>query len=354
MGKKLKKVYNIFANNILSKDNVIFVSEDVDWVIKDICLNIKNVLNKIGKIKVGLAYSHFLFRNKVIHFGSIGTLVRGDRLYKIYKSNKVVLTWFHIEPEDKRVKYIKQLNNSVDILHTACQKTRADLIKHGFDEKKIVIVPIGIDLDNFKVFSKEKKEEIKKKLGIPKNKIIVGSFQKDGVGWGEGSNPKLVKGPDIFCDVVERLSKQYDIHALLTGPARGYVKERLTAVDIGYTHNYLKNYDDIVDYYNVLDLYLITSRVEGGPKAFLESMACKIPFVSTNVGMVADIIRDRVNGLVSESFEAEDLFLKAKELLDNRNLRKMLVEQGFEDVKRYDWNEIANQYYEKLYLPLMN
>ena len=46
------------------------------------------------------------------------------------------------------------------------------------------------------------KNEIKNKLyikyKIPKDKIIIGSFQKDGVGWEEGNEPKLIKGPDIL------------------------------------------------------------------------------------------------------------------------------------------------------------
>ena len=34
------------------------------------------------------------------------------------------------------------------------------------------------------------------------NVMLVGSFQKDGVGWGVGSEPKLIKGPDVLLDVV--------------------------------------------------------------------------------------------------------------------------------------------------------
>ena len=41
-------------------------------------------------------------------------------------------------------------------------------------------------------------------------------------------NPKLIKGPDVFCDVIERLAKDLPVHVLLSGPSRGYVKARLT------------------------------------------------------------------------------------------------------------------------------
>ena len=35
-------------------------------------------------------------------------------------------------------------------------------------------------------------------LGLPASAFVVGSFQKDGVGWGEGLEPKLIKGPDVL------------------------------------------------------------------------------------------------------------------------------------------------------------
>ena len=35
-------------------------------------------------------------------------------------------------------------------------------------------------------------------LGLPTSAFVVGSFQKDGVGWGEGLEPKLIKGPDVL------------------------------------------------------------------------------------------------------------------------------------------------------------
>ena len=38
----------------------------------------------------------------------------------------------------------------------------------------------------------------KHNLGIPEDYTVIGSFQKDGKGWGEGLKPKLIKGPDIL------------------------------------------------------------------------------------------------------------------------------------------------------------
>ena len=97
----------------------------------------------------------------------------------------------------------------------------------GFDEKKIVVIPLGIDLKNFINYPKTKKLQLKKRFKLPSEKIIIGSFQKDGIGWVKGLEPKFIKGPDIFCEVVKKLRDKFDIHVFLTGPARGYVKNKL-------------------------------------------------------------------------------------------------------------------------------
>ena len=41
--------------------------------------------------------------------------------------------------------------------------------------------------------------------------------------------------------------------------------------------------------YNILDLYLVTSRIEGGPQAILECAIIKTPIMSTDVGVASGI-----------------------------------------------------------------
>ena len=90
-------------------------------------------------------------------------------------------------------------------------------------------------------------------------------FKKDGVGWRKGSLPKLEKGPDILIKALIEIKKEHkDIHVLLTGPSRGYVINELIRHNIDYTYSKFINFNKINSYYNVLDLYLVTSREEGG------------------------------------------------------------------------------------------
>ena len=55
--------------------------------------------------------------------------------------------------------------------------------------------------------------------------------------------------------------------------------------------------------YNILDLYLVTSRIEGGPQAILECALTKTPILSTDVGVASEIL-DRKSIFKPEDFES--------------------------------------------------
>ena len=356
----------IFINYILKKRNnsyleklkrfligikaeVIYVIEDEGWAIEWVGKYITRNLKKLNLIKAEITKPQ-IFKKKIIHYGSINCLVYNNTLIQKHRSNKIVLTWFHISPKDDRVKLIPIINKYVDIVHTSSKITARKLKQYGFDDEKIIVIPLGVDNSHFKMHDKDDKEKLREKYKIPKNKIIIGSFQKDGVGWGEGLEPKLIKGPDILCKVLKKLSDEFDIHVFLTGPARGYIKNKLKEFNIPFTHIFLENYLDIVECYNLLDLYLVTSRAEGGPQALLEAMATGVPIVTTNVGMAPNLIKDNSNGLIAEVENTEEIFQYSKTILTDADLRQHLIKNGQKTIKNYSWEYIAKEYFSKIYL----
>ena len=347
---KLKEV----VKNFFDKENeVIYVTGTPDWIIKNIGSSLESSFkkNKLIKLKTNISFRGY--RKKIIHFGFLGSLIDNrNEIRKIHKSNKIILSWYHIAPGDERIKLIPELNERVLLFHTICNKTKRDLIKLGASPEKVKVIHSGLDLNRFRMKNEDDKLKIKKILGLPNDKKIIGSFQKDGVGWGEGNEPKLVKGPDVFCDAIEKIAKKYPIHVLLTGPSRGYVKNRLEKAGIAYTHKYFKNYFDIVDFFNVLDLYIISSRVEGGPNAILETWATGVPLVSTEVGMIPDLVNNNKNGFMVDIEDVEKIVEKSLEIFNNEELRGEFVKNGLEEVKKYDWDIISEKHYELMYKDL--
>lgn len=182
----------------------------------------------------------------------------------------------------------------IQVSHT---EMREAVLQTGIEPDKVHLIPIGINLSFFHYRNEELRRQQRARLGIPDGAFVVGSFQKDGNGWKEGLEPKLIKGPDIFIQTLETLKTSIpELFVLLTGPARGYVKNGLECLGIPYKHLFLKDYPEVGRLFPALDLYLVTSRQEGGPKAILESMASGVPLVTTRVGQAMDLVRHGENG----------------------------------------------------------
>ncbi|HEU0246189.1 MAG TPA: glycosyltransferase, partial [Gaiellaceae bacterium] len=169
------------------------------------------------------------------------------------------------------------------------QVTHAEMhelvLSAGVDPACVFRIPIGIDVERFSIAEPEAKARARRALEVPEQAFVVGSFQKDGVGQGEGLEPKLVKGPDVLVAALERLrADSPDLFVLLTGPARGFVRRELERIGVPYRHVLARDRAELERAYHALDVYVVASRQEGGPKAVLESMATGVPLVSTRVG----------------------------------------------------------------------
>jgi glycosyltransferase involved in cell wall biosynthesis len=182
----------------------------------------------------------------------------------------------------------------IQVSHT---EMREVVLQTGIDPAKVHLIPIGINPSFFHYRNAELRRQQRARLGIPDGAFVVGSFQKDGNGWEEGLEPKLIKGPDIFLQTLEALKPSIpELFVLLTGPARGYVKAGLERLQIPYKHLFLKDYPEVGRLFPVLDLYIVASRQEGGPKAILESMVSGVPLVTTRVGQAMDLVKHGENG----------------------------------------------------------
>jgi glycosyltransferase involved in cell wall biosynthesis len=342
------------ARNIFTQKEIVLISEGTDWVIHEECLAIQKHLESQKLATVRISTTPLFLRNTIVHFFSENTLVGKNGVKYKKGSNTFVFTWFHISDQDSyRTRFISFLNSAVDRVHTASSITEQKLLRFGLRREKLIRIALDVDLKSFFPLEEKEKKLLRKQLGLPTDTILIGSFQKDGNGWGLGLEPKLIKGPDIFCDAVEEIAKKYPIHIVLTGPARGYVKRRLEQSDIPFSHTYLRNYAEVARYFQAIDIYLICSREEGGPKAILESMATGVPLVSTRVGMAPDIIENEKDGILVDSVNSDVIAEKAIALLSSEQLQENLTKNALEKVQNFSSEIMAQKFYDKIYKPLL-
>jgi len=155
----------------------------------------------------------------------------------------------------------------------------------------------------------EKVKKLKQKIGD--KYFLIGSFVKDGDGK-SGKNPKLVKDPDKFISIVKAVNNIMPVKVVLAGYARQYVISRLQKEKIPF--ECLQRYPNISDLYNLIDCYLVTSKVEGGPQSVYEASYWKKRIFSTDVGVasevlhptcICDSVHDFVKRITSDEYDLE-------------------------------------------------
>jgi glycosyltransferase involved in cell wall biosynthesis len=194
---------------------------------------------------------------------------------------------------------------------------------------KSQFVPYAIDTTIFKPLppGDPALQKLRSDYRIPSNAYLIGSFQRDTEGH-DLTAPKLVKGPDIFLETLTELKRRrLNFHAILAGPRRHWLVGRLREREIPFTYvgQEIRTDDLKVNalsretlnlLYNMLDLYVVSSRSEGGPHAILESGASMRKVISSRVGLAADTL------------EPECLFddpLEAVEIIDSDIRRNSLA-----------------------------
>ena len=309
---------NKWINKSEKYSKIGFKSDNADWVLTSIANEMKNICSEIG-IDVINQKNLKRIKNQCVFFTS-----KYDVLNKWKKpKNKIAFPYYHGNPNTDKL-FNKMVNNIIkhhqDISRIQVSNSEVEdiILNTGIDSNKVFLIPISIDLDLFSIVDNFKRSKAREKLNINEDALVIGSFQKDGNGWGKGNEPKLIKGPDLLLDTIKILNdKIANIEVLLTGPSRGYVKTGLNKIGVPYKHFLLIDYSEISKYYEALDLYIVTSREEGGPRAILESMASGIPLVSTRVGQAIDLVEHNKNGWMVDVEDIDGLVYWSKFVIGN-------------------------------------
>lgn len=275
-------------------------------------------------------------------------------------SNRLIGLWWHgrlDSPEpamQAALGRLRTLHPRFDRLQVTCSIARETLLEIGVPAEKIVTLPEGVSVKTFHPPAADAdRAAARLQLGIPPDAFVVGCFQKDGEGWNDGCVPKLIKGPDVLVDALVRLHAHRPIHALLPGPARGYVTRRLTEAGVPACAPGLVPRADLPRLYHALDVYVSPSRDEGGPAGVLEAMASGVPVVSTRTGMAADLIEHGVSGFITRVDDSDGLADSAARLADDEAMRRAIGKHGRARVKALDWEVLARRYVSELYAPVV-
>jgi glycosyltransferase involved in cell wall biosynthesis len=285
------------------------VGEGARWVIDEELRQIGRLARRLG-VALGRPWPLSAAERQTVFYGSHFTLFDG---FPGTQEHRLAATYFHGRPGtpgmpefDAAYEALSRRHPQLHRIQVSHREMEAVVLSSGIDPAKVFRIPIGIDPHLFHPQTPAARADARSELGLPQTAFVVGSFQKDGVGWGDGLEPKLIKGPDVLVAALAAAHARVpELHVLLSGPARGYVRSQLERMGIPYVHRLVERYQEIGRLYDALDAYVVPSRQEGGPKAVLEAMAAGVPLVSTGVGQAVDLIQDGENGWIVDVEDAE-------------------------------------------------
>lgn len=241
-------------------------------------------------------YREWMLHNKEIHTTNIheadtiwvlSHYIIGSIPKSILESKRVITTIHHIVPwkvDEARGKLYQYVESVTDVFHSICATTTMWLRRLGFT-KRIITIPFW---NNEHVWRKI--DVSRTQFAIKQDVYLVGSFQRDTEGGSIPTgiySPKLEKGPDIFIEAVKVLRERHpNLQVVLSGRCRQFVMKKLDELKIIYHYFEMCDAETLNMLYNILDLYIVGSRIEGGPRAVNEASLTQTPLYTTDVGIV--------------------------------------------------------------------
>lgn len=104
-----------------------------------------------------------------------------------------------------------------------------------------------------------------------------------------------------------------------------------------------QTYEYIARVYQTSDIFISTSWWEGFGLLPLEAMACGGAVITSKSGGVNEFAVDNSNYLMFESKNELELTDKLRRLINDKNLRNRLSQEGVKTTESFDWDKSAMQ-----------
>ncbi len=180
-----------------------------------------------------------------------------------------------------------------DKITVVSNATKNYVLNLGADPNKVEVIHNGVDLHHFRPIP-GKREEMRKKLGIPQNAKVVLTVRrivyKNGIDTLiEAANIAVKANPNIVFLIVG------------IGPNKMSAEEQIR--QLGIEQNVIFagfiSSEELPYYYNTADFFVVPSKSgEGLPLVAEEALSCGLPVIATDVGGVGEIVTPKYGKLI--------------------------------------------------------
>jgi D-inositol-3-phosphate glycosyltransferase len=217
---------------------------------------------------------------------------------------------------------------------------------YQMDTRRVVVIPPGVDLCRFYPIPAD---EAKEYIGVTcadHMLLFVGRIEP-------------LKGLDVLLDALTILRRRQDFKpysfclAVIGGDPEADTElmsaemARIQALcrEHGLEDMVIflgkRSQDTLPYYYSAAEAVVMPSHYESFGMVALEAMACGTPVVASQVGGLAFLVQDGVNGFTVPSGDPQALADRLAVLISDPNLRQQISEQAADIAQQYGWEIIA-------------
>jgi len=203
---------------------------------------------------------------------------------------------------------------------------------YSINSNKIQVIYLGVDIVKSDI---NLVENIKNKLNLKGKKVVlfVGRLEyRKGILNLIGAMSKINEIENLKCIIVG------------TGPLKNKILKYIIKMNTRDRFIFLNrvSYKVLISLYNICDIYVQPSFLEGFGLTIIEAMtACK-PVITTKAGSLPELVQNNYNGILINPDDTESLRNKITFLLSNNDFAKKLGENASKTVKRkFNWSKTA-------------
>jgi glycosyltransferase involved in cell wall biosynthesis len=222
--------------------------------------------------------------------------------------------------------------SSSDVVIAVSNSVRKHILSLGASPKKVIVIPNGVDLEEFGLQSDVHK-------GNESNIIFVGRLiPNKGLEY-------LVKAAEILVD--EKV-KRIKFKIVGDGPCRQQLEELVAKHGLSTHFEFLGHVPRVSDVLREGGIFVRPSLTEGMPLTVLEAMASGLPVIATNVGGTSEIIIHNETGILIEPGNVKQLAEAIKYLIESPNEALRLGQNARAFIEHYykekfSWDKAASR-----------
>ena len=215
---------------------------------------------------------------------------------------------------------------------TVSENTKKDILKmFKVNPEKIEVIYNGVG----KEFVKKDKEDVKylyNKYNIDENKKILMYV----------GNLKPHKNLERLIEAYSKIDCLKDTNLLLVGKAFANYnileeKEKSLNIDKEVIHTGIVTQEELVDLYNLTDLFIFPSLYEGFGIPVLEALACGTQVICSNTSSIPEVGGDVVDYF--DPYNVDEIKNLIEQKLKNKNNNDTYDEW----LKKFNWEEISKK-----------